>query len=99
MTQNIFAAQDQAELNAIIHRPKDNCPGDCEWCKKFHRASVSVKAAAAKGFEITLTRNEQKVESDGYFLVWCKACSDGENGNFYDSCDWGQNHAVKRHSS
>jgi hypothetical protein len=99
MTQNIFAIENQESLNSLIHRPADNCPGDCEWCAKFHKAAKAVSAIKENNVIITLTANENVVVPKGYYNVWCEKCCDGENNTFYESCDWAQRHASGRHGS
>lgn len=96
MSQNIFAIANQEELSSLIHRPNDNCPGDCEWCSKFHKA---VKAVAATSVTITLTMNTEVIVPKGHYNVWCDTCSDGENNTFYESCDWAERHAKRRHGA
>lgn len=99
MTQNLFAIENQTELNAIIHRPKDNCVGDCEWCKKFHKAmKLTETLATENNIVITLTVNEKVIVPKGHFNVWCETCSDGENNTFWESADWAERHAKRRHS-
>lgn len=96
MTQNIFAVESQAELNTVIHRPEDNCTGDCDWCSKFHKA---VKAVTITNANITLTLNEEVIVPKGHYNVWCDKCSDGENNTFYECCDWAERHAKGRHGA
>lgn len=93
MAQNLFSITDQTELNAVVHRPQDICSGKCEWCSKFHRAVTSIGST-----DITLTENAKPVGVDGRFQAWCNDCSDGENTNFWDACDWADRHAAKRHN-
>lgn len=93
MAQNLFSITEQTELNTVVHRPQDICSGKCEWCSKFHRAVSSIGHT-----EIDLTKNVKTVGVDGHFQVWCNSCSDGENTNFWDACDWADRHAAKRHS-
>lgn len=97
MAQNVFTVEKQQELNSLIHRPQDDCAGDCEWCKKFHKAVKAVKVAEEKGFTLTLTENDPVVVSNGHYNVWCNECSDGENNTFWESCDWAERHAKGRH--
>lgn len=100
MTQNIFAAKDQTELNSIIHSSKDSCTGvGCDYCSKFYRASAPVKVASENGVNITVSLNEKPVGVSGWYLAWCESCSDGEHTNFWDACDWAERHAIKRHSN
>jgi hypothetical protein len=99
MTQNLFTIENQTELNSLIHRPQDNCAGDCDWCAKFHKAMKLTKAAATENnIVITLTVNAEKVGSNGHFNVWCEECSDGENNTFWECCDWAENHTKRRHN-
>lgn len=98
MAQNIFSVKDQTELNSIIHISEDSCTGvGCEWCSKFYKASGPVKTAAENGANITVSQNEKPVEVKGWYFVWCDSCSDGENTNFWDACDWAERHANSRH--
>jgi hypothetical protein len=99
MTQNLFTVEKQEELNAVIHRPKDNCTGDCEWCAKFHKANKLIKALTEKSIHISLTANEEVIVPKGYYNVWCAECSDGENNTFYECCDWAERHAKGRHGA
>lgn len=94
MTQNLFT-KNQTELSKAIHGSQ--CPGDCDSCIKFHKAVKSM-SALTEG-TITLTENKKPlVVPKGRFLVWCNSCSDGENTNFYDACDWADHHATRKHS-
>jgi hypothetical protein len=99
MTQNAFAIQSQDELNSLIHRPTDDCAGDCEWCAKFHKTAEAVKALAENNVIITLTQNPAVIVPKGYYNVWCETCADGENNTFYESCDWAERHTQRRHGS
>lgn len=100
MTQNMFAVETQAELNSLIHRPQDDCPGDCDWCRKFHRAAKVANAFTTENeLSISLTENEKPIAvTNGYYQVWCNVCSDGENSTFWECCDWAENHAKGRHN-
>lgn len=95
MTQNLFTIKSQAELNAVIHRPEDNCTGDCEWCFKFHKASKTLP----ENNIISLTMNAEVIVPKGFYNVWCEKCSDGENNTFYECCDWAERHAKGRHGA
>jgi hypothetical protein len=100
MTQNLFAIENQTELNATIHRPQDICSGNCEWCSKFHKAMKLVKTVAAENnVVITLTANKETKVINGHYNVWCEECSDGENNTFWESCDWAERHAKRRHGA
>lgn len=98
MTQNLFAIENQAELNSLIHRSKDDCAGDCEWCSKFHKAAKLAKTlSTANNVTLTLTVNEETIVINGHYNVWCEECSDGENNTFWESADWAERHAKHRH--